>query len=358
MKSKESMRGFPLISVLAVLAGIWLGSFLAACGSDDDPVVRVPVNNHLFNGVYHLYIMEHDESSDPPVKGGALTANGDGTITAPGLVNVGYAIYADRSFKLYATDGSFESAYGRISNNGDVLAFTDTVYDLGATSDVELMIAVRNSSGRTQADMEGDYVIYQAGVKNTGEFYTARVGVIVNALGIGNAVILSHSLGDTGNIPVTAILNGDGTFIGNNTSGDDYGILSPDGNFFVVADYSDTDGDNEMILSVGIRNSTTAPDVTGDFLINQVGLANGVAEEYTARVSLNMGASTYDYQILAHSLGDAGSMSGISYTVNSVGIINAGTPVDVQATQDGRVMAFSGTDNITDDELVFGIGIK
>jgi hypothetical protein len=360
MELKDSMTGYPMIAVLSAIMGILLGSFLVSCGSSDDAVIVPPraTQNHLFNGVYHAYGMEQDESADSPVGGYTIIANSDGTATIPGLANITYAVYSDRSITIIP-GGAYEKLYGRISANGNIVAWTDTVYDV-ATSDVELGIAVRNSSGRTLAEMEGDYIIYQAGVKDAGEiFYTSRVGVIVDNVGTGQWGILNHSMGDTGTGSVTAIMNADGTFVMNNGLDDDYGIVSPDGNLFVLADTSNSDSDGERILSVGIRNSLTAPDVTGDFLLNQIGLSNYDPREYASRVSLVLGASTYTYQVVAHSLGYAGPVSApMPYTVSPDGTVDEGGPVWIQATRDGGVVAFSGTDNIADDELVFGIGIR
>lgn len=358
MKQRKILTGFPMIAVLSVIAGIWLGSLLAGCGSSGDGAVQPgATKNHLFNGTYHYYAMEQDESSsDPPVVSYTIIANSDGTASIPGLANLTYAVYSDRSMTLIP-GGTYENLYGKISNTGDIFALTDTDYDV-ATTDVELGIGVRNSSGRVLSEMEGDYIVYQAGVKNPDQFYTARVGVTVNSAGVGNAIILAHSLGDTGNLPVTAIVNGDGTFVANNGIADDYGIISEDGNLFVMADADFGDGDNEMILALGIKNSLTEPDVLGEFLINQVGLSNSTPEEYTARVAVVMGVSDYSFSIKAHSLNHSGSLSSIPYFVYPDGTADIARTERAQATRDGRVLAFSGTDNIVDDELVFGLGIR
>ena len=346
------MTGYPMTVVMSVLMAILLGSFIATCGSDSD----VATSNHLFDGVYHFNVMKHDETADPPVANYTVIANGDGTASLPGLADITYTVYSDRSITI-VLGAPNENVYGKISGNGDILALTDAVY--GSSQDVELAIGVRNSSDNVLADLAGDFMIYQAGVKDTGEFYTTHVSATIDAVGSGQWEILSHSLDGPGNTgTVTATMNGDGTFTANNGFADDFGIISPDGNLFVIADSDTGDGDNEMILSVGIRNSTSAPDVTGEFLINQVALANSVAEEYTARVSVVMGASDYSFNILAHSLGATGTQSGIPYTVYSDGTADIGSSVEAQATQDGSILAIVGTDNITNDELVFGIGIR
>jgi len=231
-------------------------------------------------------------------------ADGAGNATATlgtETADMTYQVFADRTMSFGpATPGVFETSYGIIKADGSILATTDAVRGGISGDDVEFSVIVAKSTMAGTVGVPGTFIIGEAGFDPSNDFYVSRVLVTINAgATTGSWEILAHSnpamVGNSGSL--TIAFSNDGTFTYDNGTGVDYGIISPDGNIFALADATGGDADG-VIIAIGVRISTSGtPDGIGDYVINQIGLDAPLTtpEIYTSRINLTNGIGTFDF---------------------------------------------------------------
>jgi len=348
--------GFSAKTLAALLVVALLG-----CGGGDGTTEE---QLDEWTGDYIYYVL-FEEWGDIEVEYYNIVADGKGGAQLPGLGSLTYTIDADRTLVLDPGPG-YETVPGRVSTDGSVVLLGDPAYDIpedDGDQDVELAIAIRKSSGHTLAEFEGAYHICQAG-RNGNGYYTARVEVVMEADGTGTWEILAHSQGNMGNGDVAVTVDpSDGTLTVNNGMGTDAGMVSPDGNLFVMADGDDTDADGEVMLGVGVRHDTgpATPDGRGVWMLYQLAQSDSMAAFrcYGSRVRLDIGADEFTYDIEAHSQGHTGTGGPAPYTLTGDGWLTfPGSTLGGHVSRDGNFMAIAGTNMQAEDEIVSALALK
>lgn len=162
-----------------------------------------------------------------------VLAHSDGNLEAG---NAAYAVVADGGLTL-------DGMAGQVSADGSVFLVADTNNPNG---DIQIMIGVKKSSGKTNANLAGTYHFVETGEEN-GTPWASRLTLVANGNGTGTYSVLADSDGGSGTGGSTYTVNSDGTFTLDSMSG----ILSMDGNFLVVVD---TDrADSVLKMMVGIK---------------------------------------------------------------------------------------------------------
>jgi len=138
--------------------------------------------------------------------------------------------------------------------DGSVYVLTDT--DNGDNL-LSLVIGVRKSSIKDNTLFNGSYRLgvfaeeTQLAVKT---IFSSEVKVSSAGDGTATADVIKDSLSPpaTG-IPLTYVVNGDGTFSVTNTVATDFGIVSGKGDFIMLVDADHADTDTSILLTTGIR---------------------------------------------------------------------------------------------------------
>lgn len=162
-----------------------------------------------------------------------VLAHSDGNLEAG---NAAYAVVADGGLTL-------DGMAGQVSADGSVFLVADTSNPNGT---IQIMIGVKKSSGKTNADLAGTYHFAETGEEN-GSPWASRLTLVAHGNGTGNYSVLADSDGGSGTGDSTYTVNHDGTFTLDGMTG----ILSGDGNFLVVVDTDSAD--NVLKIMVGIK---------------------------------------------------------------------------------------------------------
>jgi hypothetical protein len=343
---------------------------MVSCGAEDED--EGENLNALFKGTYRMHTIEDEAATySKEVRYFDGVADGKGTATATlgsETVVMHYQISEDRTMSLGPdTPGAFEISYGIIKSDGSILAVTDAFRGEISGEDIELSVLVKKSSMVGTSGVPGTFIVGRVGFDSTGNFYVSREEVTIDGgAATGSWEILAHSdpaiiIGTDGSL--TLDFSDDGTFTYDDGTDVYQGIISPDCNIFVLADYTEEDAD-DVFIAVGVRKSTGgAPNAIGNYVINQIGLHDPTnnPEVYTSRVNLTTGISTFDFQVTASSLGSPlASGSDIDYSISSDGTVdfpgNAGWAGI--ASPDGEVMVLVDSDTTTANEIHLGLAIK
>lgn len=141
---------------------------------------------------------------------------------------------------------------GKITEDGSFFMAADT----DMTNDMEsIMIAMKATTGMTQASLQGEYIANLVG-RNlvSGDYWTARILATFDGVGIVRYEFLAHSStggGLTGYMGY--VVRSPGLLIVQDSLGTpvEYGMVSPDGTMFSVVDTEPIDG--QIYLMIGIK---------------------------------------------------------------------------------------------------------
>ena len=356
------MKKLILLSLLGLLTIL-----LSNCdGCDDD---ETSTNNALLSGEYQILKVEY-EGTDFIAEQFAVTADGQGNINVAGETIAYSIIAADRTITITVpSEPTVEAEHGIVSSDGNLAIITDAqLIDPNEQNDVETVLLVKKSTDMTQARMSGEYIISQTGRDTTGQFYTSQALAVLENNGTGTWTILSHSQGVVGTTgPLTVSVAADGTFTVNNGDGPDTGIISPDANVLVITDSDPGDVDGEIYFSVGVRKSTTPPDLSGIFQVHFIGYdietpyPNGPQFASRWNATEDSANSEFDVTLIIDSRGDtpAGSTASISHTpVATDGTFTAEGKDFGILSPDGRFFTIVETDIVEDLEIKLGVAIR
>ncbi len=381
MKSKSLMFGAMCLGAMT----------LYACNGGSYTPTSSYNYNTLLNGNYQVHqvgdagagavteTVRVDLTADGTGAGTMNIAAGNHSAGATGSGTYSYTVAADRTFSVTTTTGT---VHGIISVTGNPFVLTDTNRTVSAVppedAGVVMAVGMKKTSGLTNAILNGNYQIHQAGDALLGAgLYTTRVDVTANGAGAGTWTIVGHSAGSTGTGAYTYSVNAiDGTFSMTTAAGTDYGIVSADGSMFALTDTNPpADTDAEIVMAVGVKKSSglTNAVLRGGYQIHQVG--KGAAGRYTSRVNITAdGAGSGTWSIASHSAGDTGSGL-FTYSVapdgtfsvttkDATGTITIGTDYGI-VSADGSMFAITDTNPtasavppIEDAEIILAVGVK
>lgn len=352
-------------NVIILMIALAMAVMLGACGSSgDDPP---PNYNAILSGEYQGKQFVHDKNTDTvSVRSWDLLFDGNGTyeVLGPGGVTFSYSVAADRTVVAAGVAG------GIISADGTILIMTQA--DPGDTEE-SLVIAVKKSTGTSASTFAGEYELNQVGYTTASGLYTSKVDIYpaapTPAPDKRGFTIKEHSadpslVGLTGTVTLTLNPSNDGTFSVDNGSGIlDFGIVSADGSMFVIADTDISDGDNEIVLAVGIEKSTVTPDFSGTYQGNYMGIDGSAI--FSGRANVTPSSGAFDITILLDSRGiPAGTEQSFPYSVlNTDGTFTLDSADNGIVSPDGRMVAIVDTSldagaTPPDNELNFVIGIR
>lgn len=147
--------------------------------------------------------------------------------------------------------------FGIASSDGSLFALVDAVeVEPSGDNSILLAVGIEKSAGMDNSLLVGDYWLGQLAQDTTvvAQEYASQVNVNSQGDGTASADIARHSLGNTAsNISLTYTVNSDGSYVVNNGGGDDFGVISANGETFFAVDANPVDGDNEIVFAVGMR---------------------------------------------------------------------------------------------------------
>lgn len=255
-----------------------------------------------------------------------------------------------------ASDGLLSAGFdiGQLSPNADIFSFVKAT----TIDDVELIVGVKESTGMSNADLSGIYIVHSFGVDP--DHYSTRI--LLDCDGVGNCtdVVLSDSNGLTGSGSGTYSINAIGEITYNHSSGTLAGQLSSDGSFFILNDIVAGGGPNYGFV-VGVKQGSgyTNASLNGSYTHFSLDYMGGVIDEHSA-VASNIifdGAGNLSAVELADTDGiiDSGSFT---YAVSADGTLSTSVYQSVgQVSPDGSVYVVLDSDN-SDTELGISIGIR
>lgn len=265
-----------------------------------------------------------------------------------------------------AADGTMtDPEDGIVSPDGSIFSMVDTD-PTDADTEILLGIGVEMSTGMDVSKLNGDYRICQIR-RDAGGTNTSRISINLDGAGViaGSIEADSEDPGPYDPITGTYTVDDNGTMgmdisIGGVPLPKDFtGIVSPDGNIFVILD-TETPNDDEVLMMVGIKKSSgmSNASLSGDYQMNMFGGDSPGVSTWTTRIDANFdGTGTITATILADSGGDLNPPPDMSYTVNPDGTFS------VTDTGDEGIIALGGdvfiivdTDS-SDNDVMIAIGI-
>ena len=149
--------------------------------------------------------------------------------------------------------------YGIVSSDGSIFALVDAVESGDGDNSIVFAVGIQKSMNMDNSLFAGNYWLGQM-AQNISVVpyvdYTSQVDVTSNGAGAGSAYIARHSLGSAGaTVPFAYVVNADGSYSVKNGGGNDYGMISANGQLFfaVDADKPPTDNDEEIVFALGLR---------------------------------------------------------------------------------------------------------
>ena len=219
--------------------------------TDQDVILRVGIkkttalSNSTLSGEYEVYSLGGNLDGAIGTIRMKLAADGQGAGTWTVFAHTDSNLAAGNATYAVVADGglTLNGMAGHLSADGSVFLVADT-NNLNGT--IQIMIGVKKSSGKTNADLTGTYHFVETGEDN-GSPWASRLTFVAHGNGTGTYSVLADSDGGSGTGSSTYTVNSDGTLTLDGMSG----ILSGDGNFLVVVD---TDrADNVLKIMVGIK---------------------------------------------------------------------------------------------------------
>jgi hypothetical protein len=305
----------------------------------------------ILGGEYMLvqYILEDDGHRS--VMHFQLLADGDTSGTykelyreqgEPDSGSFSYFMNEDRTFIIPEED---DDIHGIIDDQGDVFSIVSSDSGFALYG-----IGIRKSSGRTAADLSGEYwisefVVYE-GFQAVGLDYadfngadSATLYRIENTVGELDTFGFSYSVDDDGAI---------------NFDDDLDGIISPDGKMFVAGKTIMDEGENSTYI-IGIKKSTGIDNSTlsGSYIYNQVQTeSGGLSEETSFFARVNFDGEGEGEVVMF--LGEAESDT-FEYNIESDGSFEIDSTLGA-ISMDGRY--FFNIELGDEDGVAYGLGIR
>ena len=266
-----------------------------------------------------------------------------------------YSVYVDGTMVVGGT------CKGILNAAEDTAVLTDS--EVSTSDELNLVMAIRDSTGMTVADFNGDYISCQFGIDTSdGSHWTTRLAITGNGNGTANWAILSDSGSGSGSGIINYTTEDSGRFT--QTSDDEYGMLRSDGAVWFLTD-EDVSNDN-IHLMVSVKKGTGLDEsiLNGTYILAQLrGQDDGAGNTdfSTARISITAdGAGNVSYKVLSDSSGGTGETGNSTYTVDADGALAIEGIGDGIVSSDGSIFVVADTDwdGSSDDEVSMMIGIK
>jgi hypothetical protein len=151
-------------------------------------------------------------------------------------------VAGDGGFGLAIT-GLTKTFQGHASSNGGLFI----ILDIDNDGEVLLMVGLKKTTGADASIFSGDYQMHVIGGDNSGN-WTSRYNAASNGAGGLTASIVSDSGGDTGQYNLSYTVAADGSLSITETG--EIGIVSADGEMFIMVDADDSD--NDVLMAFGM----------------------------------------------------------------------------------------------------------
>jgi len=377
---KEIRFKYPLYLFLIILLASSAVFYGCGGGGDNPPPPNFDGN---LAGTYLLHQIGED-SNGIFTSQVEVTSNGDGTGSfvisrdsrgAPPAIPVPftYSVAADGSFTVNV-QGNTE--HGFISADGRTFIMVDADTADGDNETV-LAVAMKKDCTTPPTIIGNSYQGGQIGEENlttTPVMVTARVDLTIQGGTVGGFTIVEHSGGATGAVgDFTYTANNDCSITVNNGVDDLYGIVSQDGESFVLVDTNPNGPPpaDAIALFVAIKKSSGMGDwiLSGDYQLGQAGeTIMGTSLFYTSQVDVTAdGNGSASGTINAHSLAPPNSLPvtppPVTYSVNPAeGTFSTdnGQDIDYGIISSGGdlFMVVDADHNDADAEIIFAAGLK
>ena len=244
------------------------------CGDDDDDL-----SNSDLKGDYESVAYHRDFDTNAAEAGSFdLGFNGDGTgdilFEAGGIpistIPFTYDLDKDGTFVTDYTlpDGTDSGGAGIVRGNTTVIAGTD---DDPADSVSGIEVAIKKSSGKTNASLNGEYV--SVGFHSDADGTGAGAGMtttVFDGNGSGTLEIVSSAFGSL-SVSFTYTVNDDGTFTHEYTLPDDtvssgLGVFSSDDQIIALVDDDPADGIVGIEVAVKKSSGNSNASLTGEYV--------------------------------------------------------------------------------------------
>jgi len=172
--------------------------------------------------------------------------------------SVPYAAYVDGTMVV---DGVCVGIYNAA---GDTAVLTDS--EVTVDDELNLIVAVKDSTGMTAADFSGDYISCQFGIDTSDDsHWTTRLATTANgAAGDIDFAILSDSTGSTGSGTVDFTIEDSGRVT--QTTDAEYGMLRSDAGFWFLTDEDDSDDDITIMVSIEKGSGLDVSTLDGTYI--------------------------------------------------------------------------------------------
>ena len=177
---------------------------------------------------------------------GEITYDSDDSTGAS--ISGGYTISADG--EITATlEGMTKVLTGRVSEDTNIIALIDE--EDPNDEEVLIMIGLKKTSDADNTLLSGDYQMVTFGIEeDKSSFWSSQIDLDVDGDGGIEADIFADSNDDTGNASILYTVDADGEMT---LSTGEYGIVSSDGEMFIIVDTGE--GDTDVLLGIGIKKS-------------------------------------------------------------------------------------------------------
>jgi len=222
------------------------------------------MTNAALNGNYiSTLIKDNSVSIAPDIDTHRMLSTFDGAGNADYLTLASSNGANDSGSGTYSVspDGTLDMADGAgfVSLDGEMTMIVDTTIDeaVPANDDhIHLMVSVRQGSGMSEADLSGEFVLYEMGYETY--TWTSRIVYTFNGVGGGTFERTDDSGGQTSSGPVALVYRVDAS--GNvRIDGNLVGIVSANGEYLVFADTSWIDASPGIAIGVGVKSGNVIP---------------------------------------------------------------------------------------------------
>jgi hypothetical protein len=351
---------------------VLLMSFFISCGSgggDGSAVSRVYLDGEYGN----VYYSSEGGTGERTFCGELTFTDGDKDVVYHELFNsdgddldsatITYAAYSDGTMNLTGTEG--EITRGIISPDGTFVAFVNT--DFTDDGDVEIGVAIKKSTGMSNADLDGEYLY----VNYYDNPRTAYGTMTFNGNGTATYQRIDDSDG-SGPMAMPESINyavsGDGSLSITRPTGEvDHGMVSSDGSILAVANTVKTDPsigiDIAIKKSSGMSNAFLDDDYIGVNYFREPLPGTYVSTSYGLLGLDGDGGGSYEQLYTSESEKDS---LDVEYDVNPDGTSTFTFTEDVAGdagvfdgiiSADGDVSVFVDTDD-TDEGIGISFGIR
>ena len=207
------------------------------------------------NGDYvFLQIRRDDERTKTAIMN--INFNGSGNISGTvvddtdggGQVLNGTYGVSDNGALEFSITGLTKEFQGHVSPDGNLVVLQD-VEDPN-DDEVLLMVGLKQTTGADESLLSGSYRLNMLLGGSDDSNWTTSIDATADGAGNLNATVIADSEGDTGTHSMTYTVDADGTM--DITGSNDTGIVSSDGDMFILVNTKDDD--NDVMLGIGIKN--------------------------------------------------------------------------------------------------------